>query len=118
MTLVLDRDLRSALVGLLGHASSMPSGARVDTVMGSEPWGDLDHFRTHVFDPVTGRAQAAPCTQLCAPTLTLVLTRDETEKLASILQGLSESMAGGVPWTALSDAEKQVVAGVVSRILD
>lgn len=104
---------RGTLRLLLTAAASMPEGARVVDHLPSNPWGDLDDFQTSVYEPLRTGTSVDPSTPG-----RLAVADTDVASLFGVLQGLSESFAGGVPWSALSGDERAVVSRCLRSLDD
>jgi hypothetical protein len=92
----------------------MATGARVIDSLPINPWGDLDEFRKQVYGPIHGTAPAAPT--LAGDQTSVFIDADDVARIKDVLDGLGESISGGVPWIAVTDEEREAVNRLVKQL--
>lgn len=111
--LLLGRDVRATLIMLLTRVLELPEGSRVVDHLPINPWGDVEAFRQAVFLPLHGQA---PLPDRDEHEQEVILEPDEVKPIRDVLDGLAESISGGVPWTAVTTAEREAIERLLSRL--
>jgi hypothetical protein len=111
--LVLDEEVRQKLAALLTAALEMPEGARVVDHVSRTPWGDVEDFRRAVYLPLHGAASAR---ERGADATEVIVEPHEVAPMKDVLEGLAESISGGVPWTGLTAPEREATTRIASRL--
>lgn len=105
--------VRETFVRLLQHAVSMPGGSRVADYLGADPWGDVEEFRRLIYRPLhRDPSSAADATTTAAVTV----EAEDVDAIRTVLDGLGESFAGGVPWVELSESERRATERLLARL--
>jgi hypothetical protein len=112
VTLVLSDEVRASLAEVLRCASEMPDGAQVIEHLPANPWGDVEEFRNAVHRPLHGE----PASIEPGGGLPIAIRASEIAELREVLDSVSESYAGGSPWVALTEQEREVISAVLARL--
>lgn len=107
LVLELTPDTRRVLENLLATATRLEEGARIVDHLPDEPWGDLDEFRRLVYEPLRTLESSTP--SVGPQARTIELGSQDARHVFNVLEGLAEGWSGGVPWVALSPAERPAV---------
>ena len=107
LRLVLSEGVRSTLSTLLAAALILPDSGNVEEWVPDHPWGDLAAFQREVYFPLHGQrsASAKPTGYLSH----VVIAAGDVEPIRAVIDGLAESISGGVPWRALTETERAAV---------
>lgn len=112
LQLSLPRDVSRTFDVLLETAMSLDETSEVD-VLGTNPWGDLDRFRAHLYLPLMGEA---PAPQPEADRDDVAVTDAELGTLRDVTFAIAELWSGGRPFVQLSPAKRVHVTDVRARL--
>lgn len=113
LTLYLPGTVRVPLLNLLLAALDLGDGDQVVERVAADPWGDLDEFRRTVYRPLHGES-SVPTPQAAVTEVTI--EAKDVARIRGVLDGLSESFAGGVPWVGLSERERAAVTQLIADL--
>jgi hypothetical protein len=85
----------------------------VEHISEDAPWGDLEEFRQAVHLPLHGQVSSQPDV---VDAHQVTLDPVDVKPIRDVLDGLGESIAGGVPWVAMTDQEREAVERLISRL--
>jgi hypothetical protein len=108
----LTEGVRPVLRRLLRAALELPTGSRVVDHLPLNPWGDLEEFRRAIFMPLHGEGDARGGEP---GGVELVIEPGDVVHIRAVIDGLAESVAGGVPWVAVSEQERDAVTRLLAR---
>lgn len=107
--------VRATLLELLEQALEIPTGGDVLDHLPSNPWGDLEDLRRSVYAPLHGRGRQGDNRADRQP---VVVEAEDVEPIRSVLDGLAESFSDGVPWVAVSPAERRAIERLILHLRD
>lgn len=108
----LTSEVRATLVALLTATLTMEAEAQVVDHLASNPWGDLEAFRRSVYFPlVEGRVEESGLDRI-----DIEIEATNVPPIRDVMTGLAESFSGGVPWVALSEAERAAVEKLLAQL--
>ena len=113
LNLYVSSAVRDRLLNLLSVSLELGQGASVIDHVGADPWGDLAEFRRCVYDPLHGN-RTAPLTEEGLAKVTVPAS--DVEPLRAVVDGLSESYSGGVPWVTLDERERSAVNELIAAL--
>lgn len=115
LRLHMSENVRATLVQMLTTALDLVDADSVADHLPVNPWGDVDEFRRAVYLPLHGEPGDG---HLSPVDYDLVLGPDEIVPVRDVLDGLAESISGGIPWVALTDRERLAVESLLARLAD
>jgi hypothetical protein len=113
MTLSLGKDVRASLRRLLTAALELPEGGDPVDRLPPNPWGDIEAFRREVYLPLHGEGASS---SRDGDVVEVVLAPHEVDLVRDVIDGLAESISGGVPWSRVTESERSAVERLVSQL--
>lgn len=105
--------VRAALAELLVTSLSLHDGDRVVDFIGMSPWGDLSAYRREVHEPLHGALAIAGD---AAGKFKVEIPATDLAAVRRVLDGLAESVSGGVPWVALTSDERSAATRLIEQL--
>jgi hypothetical protein len=112
LRLTISPGVGDALAVILTTALRLPAESDVVDSLPLNPWGDVERFRSEVYDPVLGKA---PPTEIESG-LALYVPGADQAHLARVLEAMGESTAEGVPWLELTPPERGAAKDLLAQL--